>query len=217
MTRVTANDDTIFGRRFPGGIRFRTLCARCNNGLGALEDRALIDFYERVTKIVESPFRLPALMRVPAKPNLIVRDLLAHMVSANDTGVPSPFDREARDIFFGKRSLRLGSWNLFYWVYAGEEMFLARSLFLTTWTPRVDVEEMFILKAFPLALLFVRKSAFYGLPNLIQFIRSRDEEEAELPLFVYRRENHPVWPAYTSNTNSIMFGSNAFGLVAQRG
>lgn len=99
MTTVTANPDMYFGRQFPGGIRFRTLCQTCNNSLGGSEDRALIDFYDRVRKLLATPLNLPGLMRVPAKPNLIIRGLLAHIASANDNGIPTPFDREARDIF----------------------------------------------------------------------------------------------------------------------
>jgi hypothetical protein len=49
----------------------------------------------------------------------------------------------------------------------------------------------------------------------MKFIQSRDEEEAEIPLLLFQHESHPVWPAYTSSTNSIMFGGNAYGLVAR--
>jgi hypothetical protein len=105
---------------------------------------------------VESPLRLPALMRIPAKPNLIIRDLLAHIVSANDTGIPSSFDEEARNIFMGKRSLRLSSWSVFYWVYLGRELFIARSVFLASWHPMVELSEMQVLKIYPLGFVFTQ-------------------------------------------------------------
>lgn len=216
MTKMSGNDQEIGSRRFPSGIRFKTICADCNNRLGGREDKALIDCYESVRKIVESPLLLSPLMQIPAKPNLIIRSLFAHIAAANDDGQPSRFDDEARAIFNNKKSLRLSSWNLFYWVHLGKDLFLARSLFHTTWSPVVEVHEMFILKMYPLAFLFIKKPTFFGLPNLMKFIQSRDEEDAEIPLFPYVSENHPVWPAYTSDNSAIMFGRNAYGLVAQR-
>ncbi len=216
MTTISGNDEDIGRRRFPSGIRFKTLCADCNNRLGGREDRALVDFYNRVRKIVESPLLLSPIMRVPARPNLIIRSLFAHMAAANDSGRPSFFDDEARAIFHNKRSLRLSSWNLFYWLYLGKDLFLARSLFHTVWSPILEVHEMFILKMYPLAFLFIQKPIFYGAPNLMKFLQSRDEEESEIPILLFLNEAHPVWPAYTSNTSAIMFGGNAYGLVARQ-
>ncbi len=216
MTRISGNDENIGSRRFPSGIRFKTLCADCNNCLGGREDKALVDFYDCVRKIVESPLLLTPVMRIPAKPNLIIRSLFAHMAAANESGRPSFFDDEARAIFRNKKSLRLSSWNLFYWIYLGKDLFLARSLFQTVWSPILEVQEMFILKMYPLAFLFIKKPIFYGAANLMKFVQSRDEIEAEIPLLLFLSEDNPVWPAYTSNTNAIMFGGNAYGLVARR-
>jgi hypothetical protein len=215
MTTLTGNHEEVGSRRYPSGIRFKTLCANCNNRLGGREDGALINFYDRVRKIVESPLLLSPIMRIPAKPNLIVRSLFAHMTAANEDGRPSLFDDEARAIFHNKRSLRLCSWNLFYWIYLGRDLFLARSLFHTIWSPTVELHEMFVLKMYPLAFLFIGTPFFHGAANLMKFIQSRDEEEAEIPLLLFQHESHPVWPAYTSSTNSIMFGGNAYGLVAR--
>jgi hypothetical protein len=64
LTSAAADKQLIFGREFRGGIRFRTLCAECNNRLGAREDKALVDFFERVVKLVNSPLILNGIMRV---------------------------------------------------------------------------------------------------------------------------------------------------------
>ncbi len=216
LTAVAGDPGLVRGRRFPGGVRFRTLCAECNNKLGGREDQALLNFYQEVTKLVESPFVLPPLMRIPAKPNLIIRGLMAHIVSANDTGVPSRFDIEARSIFFGHKPLRLSSWNVFYWLYVGKELFVARSLFLAQLFSTLQVHELQVLKIYPLAFLFTDAPHFLGLPNMMQFICSRDEDEAELPLFLYRRDHNPVFPAYAEGNKIVFAGGNTFGLVARQ-
>jgi hypothetical protein len=54
LAASTANKDLISGRRFHGGVRFRTLCADCNNGLGGKEDKTIAAFFAGVKKLVES-------------------------------------------------------------------------------------------------------------------------------------------------------------------
>jgi hypothetical protein len=122
LTAASQGGEIFRGRAFRGGLRFRTLCRDCNTGLGGREDRAIIDFFDRVRKRLESRIITTAIVRVPAKPNLIYRGLLAHLISANDSGVPCLFDTEARDIFFGRRHIRLSSWNLFYWMFVGSSV-----------------------------------------------------------------------------------------------
>lgn len=215
MTATASDQELFFGRRFSGGVRFRTLCEPCNNSLGGSEDKALVAFYNQVRSLVSSPIRLPPVMQVAAKPNLILRGLLAHIASANDDGIPTQFDNEARDIFFKKRSLRLSSWNMFYWLYLREEMFLMRDAFLTKWSPTVELDHVQILKAPPLAFMFSQQPRFHGLPNMMQFIQARDEEEIDVPIMLARRDRHPMWPIVPMNNQIILLAGSSYGLIAR--
>jgi hypothetical protein len=216
MTTMAADKDLLFGRRFSGGIRFRTLCEECNNALGNSEDRAIVDFYQRVQKLVDSPLKLPPVAMVSAKPNLIARGLYAHLASANDNGIPSIFDTEAREIFFRKRSLRLASWNLFYWVYQAPTMFLMRSAFLASFGSDVEMDHVHLLKAPPLAFAFSQRSTLYGLPNMMMFIQQNDRAETQIPLILDRRDPHPVWPAVPYDNQIVFLGGDSYGLVAEQ-
>ena len=57
---------------------------------------------------------------------------------------------------------------------------------------------------------------FYGLPNTMQFILSRDDEDTKIPLFLYRRDGNPVFPAYAERDKIVFAGGNAFGIVARQ-
>lgn len=218
MVTVAANDkDRYFPRHFRRGLCFKTLCRDCNSGLGGREDIALADFFGRVRKLVESPLDLGPLVRIPAKPNLIYRAVLAHVVSANDTGMPSDFDAEARELFFKKRDLRQTSWSLFYWLYLGDELLLMRNVFDFKWYPVTQLRIMHLLKLFPLGFMLTQDREFLGLPNAKQFLCSRDDEEVELPLYLSRWEASPVWPAQSTKRNIVLLGGNSFGLVGSRG
>ena len=218
MTSLAArNDEVYFPRHFKGGLRFKTLCRDCNSSLGGREDKAIASFFEQVRRRIESPIAVATpIVRVVAKPNLLFRGLLAHMASANDSGMPCSFDAEAREMFFGKRELRQSSWNLFYWLYLGKSLFVTRNVFHTTWHPTVQVSPMFLLKLYPLAFMFAHESWFMGCPNVRKFLCQRDDDEAELPVQVFRYDANPVWPVTTSDKNAIMMGGNAFGLVGAR-
>jgi hypothetical protein len=216
LANAAGDKELLFGREFRGGIRFRTLCAECNNGLGGREDKALADFFERVLKRVDSPLILNQIMRIPAKPNLIYRALMAHIIAANDSGVPNGFDAEGRNIFFGKQSLGLSTWNLFYWIYTGSSIFLMRNAYYATWNP-VEVIPIQVLKCYPLAFMFAQKPWFGGLPNLLQFVRIKDDEEVELPILMYARDGHEAWPVVPSASTLMLMAGDSFGLIGAKG
>ena len=214
---TTQNEQIFFPRHFKGGLKFKTLCRDCNSSLGGREDKALTSFFDQVRRLVESPILLATpIIKVAAKPNLIFRGLLAHLTSANDSGMPCPFDDEAREIFFNKRTVRQSSWNIFYWLYLGKNLFVTRNVFHTTWKPTVVVRPMFLLKLYPLAFLFAQESWFAGCPNIRMFLRQNDDEEGELPLQILRYDVDPVWPATTSDKSMILSGGNTFGIIGAR-
>jgi hypothetical protein len=213
---AAVNRDLYFGRRFSGGLRFRTICAECNNRLGGTRDKAIIAFFNEVRKLVESRLILRSIIHVSARPNHIYKGLLAHLVSANENGIPTAFDLEARDVFFGKRELAWSSWNLFYWIYDAHELFLMRNAYYTTWHPTVEVKPLVLLKFYPLAFMFTQEPLFMGFPNLKTFLRARDDEEVEIPLDLSRRDKHPFWPATATPNNIILLGGDSFGLIGAK-
>jgi hypothetical protein len=215
LTTASADKELIFGREFRSGIRFRTLCKECNNGLGGREDKALADFFERVSKLINSPLILNNVMRVTAKPNLIYRAILAHIIAANDQGIPTAFDTEGRNVFFRKQSLGLSSWSLFYWIYTGPSIFVMRNAYYTVWRP-LEIIPIQVLKCFPLAFMFAQKPWFSGLPNLLRFARPRDDEEIELPILMNARENLDTWPAVPIGNTSVILAGDSFGYVGSK-
>ncbi len=216
LTASAADKELFYGRKFRGGIRFRTICRDCNSSLGGTEDKELIRLYEQAQKFVNSSLIVPSITTLSIRPNLIARGLFAHMVSANDNGVPCPFDIEARDIFFSRRPLRFSSWNLFYWVYEGDEIFVMRSAFLATATSPVQLHEVYIVKAPPLAFMFARRPNFCGLPNMMNYIQSRDQDEVEVPIVLGLRDPYASWPVVAYGNQFIMLGGASYGVIAQK-
>jgi hypothetical protein len=70
-----------------------------------------------------------------------------------------------------------------------------------------------ILKCFPLAFMFAQKPWFGGLPNLLNFVQHRDEEEIELPILMRARENHQAWPAVPHGNTLMLMAADSFGFI----
>jgi len=177
----------------------------------------LADLFNAVRKLVEAPILLTTrTINVAAKPNLVFRGLLAHLASANEDALSCPFDREAQDIFLNRIEVRQSSWNLFYWLYLGKQLVLMRNMYHMTWSPNVEVRPMFLLKLYPLAFLFLKESWFMGLPNVRKFFVEKDEAETDIPIPVLAHDPHPLWPATTSDRNTVISAGNTFGLIGSR-
>ena len=108
------------------------------------------------------------------------------------------------------------TWSLFYWIFVGRELFIMRNAHHTVWHPTVELRQMIVLKLYPLGFMFVQEPWFMGVPNMRSYLRKRDDEDAELPIEFWRRDNHPFWPVVATPKSSIMLGGDTFGLVARR-
>jgi hypothetical protein len=216
LATSAANKELLYGRRFNGGVRFRTLCADCNNGLGGKEDKTISAFFESVKKLVEARIILTSTMKITTKPNQLYKGMMVHLVAANDSGIPTAFDIEARELFFGRKPLQLSTWSLFYWVFVGPQLFIMRNAYHTVWHPRVELCALILLKLYPLAFMFVQEPWFMGVPNLRSYLQGRDDVEAEIPIELGRKDRHPLWPAIAERNNLIMLGGDSFGLIGER-
>jgi hypothetical protein len=91
-----------------------------------------------------------------------------------------------------------------------------RNAYSVVWSPAVRITPIQILKAFPLAFMFVQKATFHQLPNLASHLCNHDDDEADVPIQMYRRESHPLWPALPERNRLIMFGGDSFSLISKR-
>lgn len=110
------------------GVKYRTLCARCNNALlGGRYDPVLIDFVNHISRFLASSLMLPTAMVVPTRPNLLVRAIWGHLAAVGvDRYLKGPRTEEWRD-FFLDETLRIpADVNFYYWVYPYRRQALIR-------------------------------------------------------------------------------------------
>lgn len=110
------------------GVKYRTLCARCNNALlGGRYDPVLIDFVNRVSGLLASSLMLPTTMVVPAKRDLLIRAIWGHLAAVGvDRYLKGPRTEEWRDFFLDETLPIPVGVNFYYWVYPYRRQALIR-------------------------------------------------------------------------------------------
>jgi hypothetical protein len=157
-------------RHSQNGVKFRTLCADCNNRLlGGLYDPELKKVSAAVTRLVNARYRanleLPCEVRVPVKTHKLVRGLVGHALAAHpsaDQTKPLPgfdkgFFRDLRDYFLVTSLPIPPSLKIMYWPYPSHTQRIVPGLSLLK--PKSDRVMLGVLmKFFPVAFYLVNSN-----------------------------------------------------------
>lgn len=140
------------GRIFQRGVKYRSICAKCNNELlGQAYDPVLISFYKDVHSSLSD--RIYVSIDVMVQQNRLFRSvvghLLAHGVGQHRTG---PFQSQLNDYFLDASAVFPPNLRLYCWVYPYKAQVVARGL-ASIFDFRFKSESLIfsILKFFPVA------------------------------------------------------------------
>lgn len=207
---VTANPSP--GKRSPDGVKFRTLCERCNSKLlGGRYDPALIEFVNAVTVYFRSVLYLPATMSVRGYPQKIIRSVLGHM-SAQGKGryLKGPNTEPFRDYFLDEALPLPAGIKVYYWLYPFYPQVLIRD------AGYMDIQHgssvvIWLMKFFPLAFLVTWQDETehrFPLPNFDSWRNAAISDEVDIPLDL-RHIRHPDWPENPSDNSALLYGREA--------
>lgn len=123
------------------GIKFRTICANCNNVLlGKRYDPEIKRISTEVGKIVRARFEtgliLPSVITVPVRTHSLMRGIIGHLLAATkskDQTKPLPgfedgFYRNLRDYFLNEDLPLPPGIEIYYWPYPFREQVIVNSL-----------------------------------------------------------------------------------------
>lgn len=206
------------------GVRFRTLCVRCNSSmLGGRYDPALAYFSNSVAALSLAT-SLPDVVTIQrVKPQKIMRAAFGHLAALGISGFSEYRDQEALRVWFASGEGPLPqNWRFYYWLYPFKARIATRHLTMmdigTDGPMRDRIHHLWLMKFFPLAMMFTindgANQELKGLlqnpqyhANLFQFTQYGDlaaDEEIDIPLAI-RPLIHPWWPQSPSD-NSILAG-----------
>lgn len=212
--RLSAN--TPIRTKANHGVRYRTLCADCNNRLlGARYDRVLIDFVNDVIRVLDSPLSLPTTVMIRTQPHLLVRAIWGHLAAVGVDRYPKgPRTEEFKD-FFRDESIPLPTGlNFYYWLYPHRRQVLIRD------AGSLDVNgfkkaTFWAMKFYPMAFAVWAPIDIYSLPyrDLVDFCRGASRNSVDVPVDLSGVPHELILEAPTE-TQVIMYGRDA--VVANR-
>ena len=205
------------GRRSQNGVKYRTLCSRCNNTLlGSKYDPAFIEFVNAVALHLRSPLALSSILTIPGKPQAIVRSLLGHMSAQGiDRYLKGPLTEAVRDYFLDENLPLPAGIKVFYWPYPHRIHVMCRDAAYTH-LPSGQPFVIWLLKFFPVAFLVAWNEPVgltYPIHSLEPWRSARIDEVAQLPLSLVGIP--PLfWPEAPTRESILMYGQEAIHAAA---
>ena len=119
IVRLNADQPKRKGRLSQNGVKYRTLCAECNNKfLGHKYDPEFIKFANEVSLFLKSQIHLPSIMRVSVKPQRIMRSLLGHMCAQGvNRYEKGRMTKPISDYFLNPEKQLPEEIKIYYWVF----------------------------------------------------------------------------------------------------
>jgi hypothetical protein len=142
------------GRQSQNGIKYRTLCKRCNNGLlGTEYDPSFINFVNELARYLKTQIYIPASISIKTKPQRLMRALLGHIAAQGVNGYEKGEITEPLRDYFLNQSLSLPvSLNIYFWAFPYQTNVMARDCVLADFSIEEPVFIWF-LKFFPIAFM----------------------------------------------------------------
>ena len=215
IASISSVEGKFTKRRFQNGVWFRTLCSSCNNNLGGTEDQEITNFYRSVRRLVGSSLtQWPRIMHYEVRPNILLKGILVHLLSANESGTPSEFDELVRAIYRGETNLHATPLNVFYWPYRGKELTIVREVVAHANVRNSEPHLIYLIKLKPLSFAVTTSLKFGSRPRLNDYITNHDSLKRTIPLIMTQIESNSCWPATVGKQGLILTGAGTSGLVA---
>ena len=200
------------GRTSQNGVKYRTLCKRCNNTLlGGRYDRHFISFVNAVGSILKSCLPIPDTLQVKARPQAILRALIGHVAAQGiDRYLKGPLTEPIRDYFLNDSESLPSGLNVFYWAYPFRPHLMVRDAVYVD-LPSQEVFSFWMLKFFPLAFLVTWGEPVglnYPIHSFEEWRSSAIDLEVEMTISL-----SPVppmyWPEAPTRQSMVVYGQEA--------
>lgn len=200
------------GRFSQNGVKYRTLCHRCNNNLlGTKYDPAFITFVNNVGSLLRSSLHLPNTIIIQAQPQAILRSLIGHVSAQGvDRYQKGPLTEPLRDYFLDTSKPLPSDIRIFYWAYPHRPHVMARDAAYLD-IPSGHSFAIWLLKFFPIAFLVVwgePKGLHYPIHGFDLWHNCPFDTLVDLPVTL-RPIPPQFWPEAPSDQSVLLYGQEA--------
>ncbi len=200
------------GRLSQNGVKYRTLCSKCNNNLlGGEYDPSFISFVNMIGNYLKSNIHLPPVMHVTTKPQRVMRSLLGHMCAQGVNRYDKGSITEPIKEYFQDQSKPLpDNIKIYYWPFPYSDHVMARDCVLMDLRIREPVVIWF-LKFFPIGFLITFSESEKYRFGLAELSKWRDKDidfEVDIPVYL-NNIPHQFWPEAPTPTSVVIYGQEA--------
>ena len=203
-----------YQKRYQSGIKFRTICDKCNNDILGNYDMAYKNFIAKIVQLMNSNIILPEQLKISVEINKVCKAICGHILAAKqeyDDTIPENFLRD----YVNNPSTKMNStMKLYYWIYPYNTICLARDIVVGSLKNKAYPKNIVsVMSSFPLAVLLDSDSDEQcGLEDLFQYTTNNIDDIVEIPLnfksAYYPDSNilrHFLWPC---NVSEEPYGSD---------
>lgn len=178
--------ETSYQKNFQSGIKFRSLCQKCNGEILSRYDKAYVNFIDDVKQILNSSIILPEVVQVPVQINKVCRAICGHILAAKDFfDKSSLIDKELRK-FVLDENYKIGpDYRLYFWIYPYNSIMIVRDVVVKSYTDKVPFPKGVItcISSFPIAfILSVEDNDKCGLHNLMKYRTNNIDDIVNIPI-----------------------------------
>lgn len=208
------------GKISQNGVKFKTLCSRCNNDLlGLRYDPALASFTNKTADILSSSLKLPNVITIMGNPQRIMRAVVGHL-AAQGVGryLKGPETTAIRDSFLDESIPLPENIRIYYWPFPHHGCVLFRDASYLD-VPTSQIAVIWLMKFFPISFMVAWEKTderMFNLPCLSEWRTISADKEVELPLRLTHIPQR-YWPEAPSDRSVIVYGREAMFSVPYAG
>ncbi|SJM89009.1 conserved hypothetical protein [Crenothrix polyspora] len=197
------------------GVKYRTLCENCNNGLlGTEYDPSFISFVNDLALYLKTQFHISPAINIKTKPQRVIRSLLGH-IDAQGVGRHEKGEiTEPLKAYFLDPSQHLpDSLNIYCWPFPYKHHVMARDCAMGIFTDGpLEVFSIWFLKFFPVAFMVTfdkpETIKYDYMTCLSDYRRLGIDDEIEVTMNL-DKIIHPWWPEIPDDNFVLLYGEQA--------
>jgi len=206
-------------RHLQDGVKFRTICSRCNNQvLGSRYDPELRSLCDKVALPLrlklDRGLTIPRQQKIVTRPQMVARAVIGHLLAAqlrddmNSPPLKAPFPHAMREYVLDPVAPLPEELDVFCWLYPSEVQVIIHGMGTIFWNSSATFTS-YLLKFFPLGFLVTFQlcdEVKSHVPRLIPQRSMALEDESELTLDL---ESNPRidWPENPSDDQIHLLNS----------
>jgi hypothetical protein len=232
LSRLTMEAGSGEGQRntklIQGGLKFKTLCGRCNGELLGLrfdpELKHLVDSMNTGIQEVAAIVVLPRIVRVEANLHLVARSVIGHVLASHSVSDTMAWREDIgasealRHYFLHPECSFPDDWSLYCWPYfSGKQVILKHAGWMDISLANAGEKVIYghLLKFSPFGFWLVHKRHREFVINALEITPEGEPDASRTPIsFDLRHAPHCLYPENPSGHQMIIFANDQSSVAA---